>query len=344
MLSFENDYSEGVHPAILDRFAATNMVQESGYGTDTFTQSAKEKIRAAIGLTEATIHFLVGGTQTNQIVIDSLLRSYEGVIAADTGHISTHEAGAIEYSGHKVLTIPAEAGKLSAASVANYLKTFYADADHTHMVYPGMVYISYPTEYGTLYTKEELTKLSQVCQDYEIPLFIDGARLGYGLASPQADLTFADIAALSDVFYIGGTKIGALCGEAVVFTKQNEPKHFTTFIKQHGALLAKGRLLGIQFDTLFTDDLYLTISQHAVAMAMILKEGMIAKGYPMYLDSPTNQQFFILHKDTLKTLEAHVKFSRWENYDDHHEVVRFATSWATSAENIAALLAYLPEV
>ncbi|WP_312500050.1 aminotransferase class I/II-fold pyridoxal phosphate-dependent enzyme [Enterococcus sp.] len=344
MLSFENDYSEGVHPAILDRFAATNMVQESGYGTDIFTQSAKEKIREAIGLKEATIHFLVGGTQTNQIVIDSLLRSYEGVIAADTGHISTHEAGAIEYSGHKVLTIPAEAGKLSAASVANYLQTFYADANHTHMVYPGMVYISYPTEYGTLYTKEELTKLSQVCQDYEIPLFIDGARLGYGLASPQADLTFADIAALSDVFYIGGTKIGALCGEAVVFTKQNEPKHFTTFIKQHGALLAKGRLLGIQFDTLFTDDLYLTISQHAVAMAMILKEGMIAKGYPMYLDSPTNQQFFILHKDTLKTLESHVKFSRWENYDDQHQVVRFATSWATSAENIAALLAYLPEV
>lgn len=283
----------------------------------------------------------MGGTQTNQVVINSVLHQYEGVLAADTGHISTHEAGAIEFSGHKVLELPSVDGKINATDVDNYISTFYADANHQHMVFPGMVYISYPTEYGTLYSHEELESLSHVCKKYDIPLFIDGARLGYGLASKAADVTIADIAKLSDVFYIGGTKIGALCGEAVVFTKNNEPKHFTNLIKQHGALLAKGRLVGIQFLELFTDNLYFTISEHAVNMAMKLKTGFIEKGYQLYLDSPTNQQFFVLSNEKIAELQTKVKFACWEKVDDNHQVVRFATSWATTEENIDTLLALI---
>ncbi|SLM96535.1 Low-specificity L-threonine aldolase [Brachybacterium faecium] len=341
MISFENDYLEGAHEKVLTRLIETNMIQDSGYGTDSFSQQAKEKIKAAIQNPNASIRFLVGGTQTNQVVINSVLHQYEGVLAADTGHISTHEAGAIEFSGHKVLELPSVDGKINATDVDNYISTFYADANHQHMVFPGMVYISYPTEYGTLYSHEELESLSHVCKKYDIPLFIDGARLGYGLASKAADVTIADIAKLSDVFYIGGTKIGALCGEAVVFTKNNEPKHFTNLIKQHGALLAKGRLVGIQFLELFTDNLYFTISEHAVNMAMKLKTGFIEKGYQLYLDSPTNQQFFVLSNEKIAELQTKVKFACWEKVDDNHQVVRFATSWATTEENIDTLLALI---
>ncbi|ODJ63585.1 threonine aldolase family protein [Brochothrix thermosphacta] len=341
MISFENDYLEGAHEKVLTRLIETNMIQDSGYGTDSFSQQAKEKIKTAIQNPDASIRFLVGGTQTNQVVINSVLHQYEGVLAADTGHISTHEAGAIEFSGHKVLELPSVDGKINATDVDNYISTFYADANHQHMVFPGMVYISYPTEYGTLYSHEELESLSHVCKKYDIPLFIDGARLGYGLASKAADVTIADIAKLSDVFYIGGTKIGALCGEAVVFTKNNEPKHFTNLIKQHGALLAKGRLVGIQFLELFTDNLYFTISEHAVNMAMKLKTGFIEKGYQLYLDSPTNQQFFVLSNEKIAELQTKVKFACWEKVDDNHQVVRFATSWATTEENIDTLLALI---
>lgn len=239
MISFENDYLAGAHEKVLQRLIDTNYVQESGYGNDQFTAEAKDKIKEVINSPNASIYFLVGGTQTNQVVINSVLKPYEGVIAADTGHISTHEAGAIEHSGHKILTLPSTLGKISSQQVNDYIETFYEDANHEHMVYPGMVYISYPTEYGTLYSKQELTKLSNVCKSYDIPLYIDGARLGYGLASEEADLTIEDIANIADIFYIGGTKIGALCGEAIIFTNQYEPKHFTTLIKQHGALLAK---------------------------------------------------------------------------------------------------------
>lgn len=341
MISFENDYLEGAHPKILEKLNATNFVQAGGYGSDEFSQRAIEKIRAAAECPEAEIQFLVGGTQTNQIVIDTMLAPYQGVLASDLGHIATHEAGAIEYSGHKVLTLPSREGKISAEQVEQYLEDFYDDGNYQHMVFPGMVYISYPTEYGTLYSKAELKKLSEVCRAAKIPLFLDGARLGYGLMSEESDLTLADIARYTDVFYIGGTKVGALCGEAVVFTKNNQPQHFLTHVKQHGALLAKGRLLGIQFEALFTDDLYFEISRHAIAMAQKIKAGFLAKGYALMLDSPTNQQFIILENQQLEKLQTQVRFAFWEKYDDQRTVVRFATSWGTTEENVAVLLALI---
>jgi len=337
MISFESDYTTGAHPKILSRLLETNTEPLSGYGTDPYTASAKEKIKAACRCPHAEVYFLTGGTQTNMIVIDSLLRSYEGVAAAVTGHVSQHEAGAIEHSGHKVLTLPQYDGKLRAADLKNMLAAFYADENHEHMVFPGMVYISHPTEYGTLYTKEELTAISRVCREYTIPLFLDGARLGYGLMSRHTDVTLPDIAELCDVFYIGGTKTGALCGEAVVFTKHNMPKHFTTIVKSHGALLAKGRLLGIQFDTLFTDGLYFEISRHAIDKAEALKALFLEKGYRLYLDSPTNQQFVILENSRMNALSEKVRFSYWEPYDDTHTVVRFAAGWSTTDVDIAAL-------
>lgn len=338
MLSFENDYSEGAHEKVLQLLLETNLQQETGYGSDTFTQQAMEKIKEQLDCPEAEIKFLVGGTQTNQIVITALLKNYEGVLAADTGHISTHEAGAIEFCGHKILTLPHHLGKIDAAQVKDYVENFYADATHEHMVAPGMVYISHPTEYGTLYSLEELTALSAVCRDLDLPLYLDGARLGYGLMSEESDVTMADIADLCDVFYIGGTKIGALCGEALVFTKKNMPKHFVSTIKQHGALLAKGRLLGIQFLALFSDNLYFDISRHAVEMAQLLKDGFIEKGYQTLIDSPTNQQFIILENSKLEVLQEQVRFSVWEKHDDTHTVVRFATSWATKRESVELLL------
>ena len=280
----------------------------------------------------------MGGTQTNAVVINALLKSYEGVVCADNGHIYTHEAGAVEFTGHKVLNLPGECGKLKADTLRKYLETFFADENHEHAVFPGMVYISHPTEYGTLYSKAELEQLSSVCQKYEIPLYLDGARLGYGLMSKNTDVTLPDIARLCDAFYIGGTKVGALCGEAVVFTKNNTPKHFMTIVKQHGALLAKGRLLGVQFDALFTDNLYFDISRHAIDMAELLKQGLLQKEYCFYIDSPTNQQFIIMENTQMEALKKDVAFSFWEKYDETHTVVRFATSWATKEEDVRALL------
>lgn len=337
MLSFECDYIMGAHPRVLERLIETNMEALSGYGNDPYTKSAAEKIKAACGKPDASVHFLVGGTQTNRIVIDSMLRDYEGVIAATTGHVAAHEAGAIEASGHKVLTLPSHDGKIDATEVEAYISDFYADANHDHMVFPGMVYISHPTEYGTLYTKAELEALSSVCRRYEIPLFLDGARLGYGLMSKSTDVTLKDVAELCDVFYIGGTKVGALCGEAVVFTRDNAPKHFFTFIKQNGALLAKGRLLGVQFDTLFTDGLYFEISRHAIEMAERLKEIFKEKGYKFFKNSPTNQQFFVLTNEKIAELQSLVRFDFWEKLDEEHTVVRFATSWSTTEKDIEAL-------
>jgi threonine aldolase len=341
MLSFENDYIEGAHERILQRLLETNMEKTSGYGSDPYCESAREKIRKVCDCPQADIFFLTGGTQTNQIVIDTMLKPWEGVVAACTGHVSSHEAGAIEHGGHKVLELPQHDGRIEAEELKAYLESFWEDENHEHMVFPGMVYISHPTEYGTLYSKGELEELSSVCGQYGIPLYLDGARLGYGLMSRSTDVTLPDIARLTDVFYIGGTKVGALCGEAVVFTKQNMPKHFLTMVKQHGALLAKGRLLGIQFDTLFTDDLYFYISRHAIDMAELLKEGLRGKGYPFFLESPTNQQFVILENNRMKELEKQVKFSFWEKADENHTVVRFATSWATKREDLQALLELL---
>jgi threonine aldolase len=313
------------------------MEHVSGYGEDKFCDAAKEKIRAACKTPDADIFFLVGGTQTNRTVIAGLLSPYEGVIAAQTGHIAAHEAGAIENSGHKVLCLPQTLGKINAHDLHSYLETFYADESHDHMVQPGMVYISYPTEYGTLYSKDELCAIHAVCKEYKLPLFIDGARLGYGLASGASDMTLPDIAHNCDAFYIGGTKVGALCGEAVVFPHGNAPKHFFTTVKQNGALLAKGRLLGVQFDALFSDGLYDKISRHAIACAEQLKALLTEKGYSLFLDTPTNQIFVILPNDQMKVLGEQVKFCFWEKYDDEHTVVRFATSWATDPADIAAL-------
>ena len=341
MLSFASDYVEGAHPAILQRFIETNLVKQSGYGTDEYTASAKEKIKAACGCPEANVWFLTGGTQTNQVVIDSLLLPYEGVVAAETGHIAAHEAGAIEFTGHKVLTIPQYAGKMTAADLSAYLTTYHADDNAEHMVRPGAVYISHPTEYGTLYTKEELVALRGVCDQYDIPLFMDGARLGYGLAAPDADLTLHDLCELCDVFYIGGTKVGALCGEAVVFSRRKAPKHFLSIIKQHGALVAKGRLLGIQFDTLFTDDLYMKISRHAIEMAELMRSIFREKGYEFFMETTTNQIFITLPDERKAELEQECVLSFWEKPDPDHTVVRFATSWATEEADIRALEAIL---
>ena len=337
MLHFENDYNKGAHPALLEALVQTNLEGLSGYGTDKYTVSAIEKIRQATKCPHAQVTFLSGGTQTNQVVIDALLQSYQGVIAAETGHISSHEAGAIEFSGHKVLTLPHQEGKLEPGLVRQYIEDFYADGNHEHMVFPGMVYISHPTEYGTLYSKSELEQLAQICRQFEIPLFLDGARLGYGLAA-DTDLDLATIAELTDVFYIGGTKMGALIGEAVVFTKNNQPKHFVPIVKQHGALRAKGRLVGVQFDRLFTDNLYLELGRHGIEMARQLRAILEEKGYPFYLQSPTNQQFIILENDQLEKLsQAGLAYSFWEKYDDNRTVIRLATSWSTSQEDLDEL-------
>ena len=341
MLYFENDYSEGAHEKVLEALIKTNYEKLSGYGSDQYCESAKEKIKKACKCDDAQVYFLVGGTQTNQVVIDTVLNSYEGVIAAKTGHVSAHEAGAIELSGHKVLTIPEHDGKMHADELKDYIETFYNDEAHEHMVFPGMVYISHPTEYGTLYTKDELENISKVCNEYKIPLYLDGARLGYGVMAKDTDVDIPTIAKYCDIFYIGGTKVGALCGEAIVFTKGNMPKYFTTMVKQHGALLAKGRLLGVQFDTLFTDDLYLKIGKTAIDTAELLKKGLQDKGYRFYLDSPTNQQFIILENSKLEELSKHVRYGFWEKYDDSHTVIRFATSWATTKEDVEKLMELL---
>ena len=341
MLCFENDYSEGAHPEILEHLIETNMEQLSGYGTDIYCQKAKEKIRNACGIPDAEVFLLTGGTQTNQIIIDTVLAPYEGVIAARTGHVSTHEAGAIEFTGHKVLELPEKEGKIQATDLKDLLETFYGDGNHEHMVFPGMVYISHPTEYGTLYSKQELKDLSAVCREYKIPLYMDGARLIYGLVSEGTDLTLQDIAQLCDCFYIGGTKAGLLCGEAVVFTGKNMPAHFLTRVKQHGALLAKGRLLGVQFDALFTDDLYLKIGKNAITTAAVLKNGLKEKNYEFHIDSPTNQIFIVLNNVQMKKLSEQVVFSFWEKKDDSHTVIRFATSWATRMEDVHKLLTLL---
>ncbi len=343
LFSFECDYAEGAHEQILKRLLETNMEQLPGYGEDHYCQSAKEKIREACGCPGADVWFVTGGTQTNALIVDAMLDRFEGVVSAKTGHVNVHESGAIEYTGHKVLELPEHNGKIDAGELEAYLEEFWRNDTREHMVFPGMVYISYPTEYGTLYGKKELEAIAGVCRRFRIPLYMDGARMGYGLMSTGADLTLPEIAELCDVFYIGGTKVGALCGEAVVFTKNNTPSHFLARIKQHGALMAKGRVLGIQFDTLFTDRLYFEISRHAIEMAGLLKEGFGVRGYEFFLDSPTNQQFIVLDNRELEWLREKVVFSIWEKKDDTHTVVRFATSWATREGDIRKLMELLDE-
>ncbi|GED67706.1 amino acid lyase [Brevibacillus reuszeri] len=338
MIRFENDYTEGAHERILKRLWETNEEQAPGYGVDSYCEKAKAYIRKACDLEHADIHFLVGGTQTNTTIIASILRPHQGAVAAITGHIAVHETGAIETTGHKVLTLPSDDGKIRADQVKEMYDAHWDDVTHEHMVQPGLVYISHPTENGTTYSKAELEALSKTCRECGLPLVLDGARLGYGLVSKGSDLSLADIASLCDVFYIGGTKIGALCGEAVVITNDALKKDFRYFIKQRGGLLAKGRLLGIQFETLFENGLYFEISSHAVEMAMMIREAFREKGFSFRYDSPTNQQFPILPNAMLSELGKKYSFSFWEKFDSEHSVVRFCTSWATKKENVEMLI------
>ena len=338
MYRFNCDYLEGAHPNIIKRLTDTNLIQTVAYGNDEISQSAKEKIKLACECKDAEVFFLVGGTQANLVVLDSLLQSYEGVIAADTGHISVHEAGAIEHTGHKVLEIPAKNSKLDCDDVKKYLKGFYSDETNLHMVRPGAIYISHPTEYGMLYTRDELKGLRQICDEYGMKLYLDGARLGYGLASYETDVSLNDISKYCDAFYIGGTKVGALFGEAVVFTKKNDAKYFFTKTKQKGAHLAKGRILGIQFDELFTDNLYFNISRHAIDLAMTIKESLLKKGYRQYIDSYTNQQFFIIPKEIFNEISDRVVLDNWGEYDGSSYICRITTSWATTREAVDYLL------
>lgn len=337
MLHFDSDYMEGAHPAIIERLAATNLDQTSGYGTDEVCERARQRIREACACPEAAVYFLVGGTQANAAVADQILRPWEGIASATTGHITAHEAGAVEACGRKTLPLPQHDGKLDAAEVRALCEAYWADENREHIVAPGAVYLSHPTEYGTVYSLAELEALSQVCRDFGMRLFMDGARLGYGLASPENDVTWQDLARLCDAFTIGGTKVGALCGEAVVFPRGNAPAHFLTRVKQHGGLLAKGRLLGVQFDALLTEDLYLQISRHAIVMAQQLCTLLREKGYQLLLDTPTNQQFVVLPNEKMQQLREQVAFSFWETYDANHTVVRFATSWSTTQADLNAL-------
>ena len=341
MYRFDSDYLEGCLPEILERLNATNLEQTVGYGEDAHCAAARERIKLAVGRPDAEVHFLVGGTQTNATVISALLKPYQGVLCAESGHINVHETGAIEHGGHKVMALPATAGKITAAQVEEAFASHRDDVNHEHMVQPGMVYISFPTELGTLYTKAELAAISEVCRRWERPLFIDGARLGYGLASPMSDLSLQEIAALADVFYIGGTKQGALFGEAVVFCAPALARAFRYHIKQNGGMLAKGRLLGIQFETLFTDGLYLRAARHAIDQAFRLRDGLRAKGYRFLCESPTNQQFPILEDRQVETLSRQFGFEFWQRIDATRSAVRFCTSWATTDEAIDALLAAL---
>lgn len=340
-LSFSCDYMEGAHPQILKRLMETNLVKTPGYGLDDYSKSAKEKICDACKAPDAEVFFLVGGTQTNVTMIDAILKSYEGVIAADTGHVSVHEAGAIEFGGHKVLTLPHHNGKINVRQIETLLDDYQNDANRDHMVMPGMVYLSHPTEYGTLYSKAELREISALCRSRNIPLYLDGARLAYALACPQNEITLADIAELCDAFYIGGTKCGALFGEAVVIPKAGWLPHLFTIIKQHGALLAKGRMLGIQFDELFTDYLYGRVGVPAIQAADRIRQILIQKGYTLCFDSPTNQVFCIIENTEMEQLAEKVEFGFWEKYDDSHTIIRFATSWATKMEDVEALCTVL---
>lgn len=341
MIQFQCDYNEGAHPLIMQRLVETNMQQTVGYGEDDFCAEARRLIRQACNRDDVDVHFLVGGTQTNATVIAHTLRPYQGVISAVMGHINVHETGAIEGTGHKVLAIDSADGKLTAAQIEQAVQAHVHEDGPEHMVQPGMVYISFPTEVGTIYTLGELRDISTVCCRHGLPLFVDGARLGYGLCSPQCDVTLPQLAQLADVFYIGGTKVGALFGEAVVIANEAMKRDFRYSIKRHGGMLAKGRLLGIQFATLFTDGLYMHISRHAIAHAMRIRQALQVQGIPFLIDSPTNQQFPILSNEQLNRLSTKYLFSIWQKVDDHHTAVRICTSWATKPENVDQLLKYL---
>lgn len=338
MYQFQCDYNEGAHQRIIERLAETNFEQTVGYGEDQYCAQARETIKGVIGRTDADVHFLVGGTQANATVISSVLRPHQGVLCADTGHINVHETGAIEHSGHKVLALKHTNGLLAAETIREAMKEHLAEDGPEHTVQPGMVYISFSSEVGTVYSLSQLKEISDVCREYSLPLFIDGARMGYGLASEGCDVTIKAIARLADVFYIGGTKQGALFGEAVVIVNESLKKDFRYLIKQNGGMLAKGRLLGIQFQALFEDGLYFETSRHAVGLALKIRDAFKAKGYAFLVESPSNQQFPILPDDLLDSLAKDFRFSVWKKIDSTHTAVRFCTSWATREEAVEALI------
>ncbi len=338
MIRFDCDYVEGAHPRIVEYLVETNMEQTIGYGEDEHCIHARKKIQKVFACEHADVHFLVGGTQTNLTAIAAVLKPYQGVIAASTGHINVHETGAIEACGHKVLAIPSEDGKITAEQVQEMYDAHWSDESHEHIVQPGMVYISFPTENGTLYSKKELEALSAVCKKCSLPLYIDGARLGYGLTSKANDIAAQEFVKYSDMFYIGGTKVGALMGEALVIVNDAFKKDFRYLIKQKGGMLAKGRLLGIQFEALFEDDLYFEIARHANHLAEKIKAGFLEKGYQMLFDSPTNQQYPIISDEKLKELSEKYAYCYWCRVDENHSAVRICTSWATKEENVAKLL------
>lgn len=341
MIYFDSDYMAGAHPKVMERLLETNHLNTIGYGCDEYTKHAAELIRNACGQPNARVYFLVGGTQTNATVIDGLLSRHQGVVAAESAHINVHEAGAIEATGHKILTLPQYEGKVLASDLKEYIDNFYSDDTYEHMVAPGMLYISFPTEYGTTYSYEELTKLSEICHNANIPLYIDGARLAYGLAAKGNNVTLKDIAQLSDVFYIGGTKVGALFGEAVVITNPTLLKNFFPLIKQHGALLAKGRLLGVQFETLFENNLYEEIGLQTVEKALRIRNLFSSKGYKIVVDSTTNQQFIRLPNQIIDKLKENISFELWGPRGKTETVVRFVTGWATSHTDIDTLASIL---
>lgn len=341
MILFNSDYTEGAHPRILERLMETNLEQTTGYGEDAYCEAAREAIRKVCDAPEADVHFLVGGTQANFTVISSALKPYQGVLCADTGHINVHETGAVEACGHKVLALPGKDGKITAEQIRNAHDLHWSDESHEHIAQPKMVYISHPTELGTLYTKGELEEIGRVCRECGLYLFLDGARLGYGLMAPGTDVTIADIAKICDVFYIGGTKVGALFGEAVVIMNPQLKPDFRYCIKQKGGMLAKGRLLGIQFLELFRDGVYFEIAKHAIDMAMILKEGLKEKGYSFFMDSVTNQQFIMIEDEKLEKIREKYGVTYQQRYDETHSVIRLCTSWATTEENVRSLLADL---
>lgn len=341
MIYFDSDYMVGAHPKVLQRLVDTNSLHTDAYGTDQYTAEAGRMILDACGLTDGEVYLFEGGTAANATVIDRLLGLNDGVIATDTAHINVHEAGAVESNGHKILTVPNKDGKLTAEQVRKMVTDFFSDDTHFYMVRPAMVYISFPTELGTIYTRKELQDLRDVCDEFQLPLYIDGARLAYGLAAAEGDLDIKDIAALSDVFYVGGTKCGALFGEAVVTGNPHTLPRFSSVIKLHGAMLAKSRLLGVQFIELFTDNLYWEIGKYAVKLAMKLQKGFIEKGYKPMIDSPTNQQFFVLPNELIDKLKKTISFELWGSPGEKGTAVRFVTDWSTKEEDIDTLIAAL---
>lgn len=346
-IRFDSDYIEGAHPLIIEALVRSNYEQHVGYGCDEYCEHARNIIREHCKDSSLGVQFLVGGTQANVTVIDALLHSYQGVISADSGHINVHETGAPEATGHKVIALPSEDGRLSLAQISECYHNHWNDHSHEHTVQPGMVYLSCPAENGLIYSKKELTEISEFCHAHGLYLFVDGARLGYGLMSEACDFDLADLARLCDVFYIGGTKVGALFGEAVVFKGEEMHRSFRYAIKQHGGMLAKGRLLGIQFGELLkgSDEcLYFKLAAHANREAMRIREAFVAKGIPMWIDSRTNMQFPILTKEQQEIIGREFVPEFWGRYDGERDVVRFCTSWATKSDNVDALCRYINEM